>query len=103
MFPLLLFGGFGAFYVWTVLSLPYRISVSHDRRVHFKSVLGVRSVRVSDVLSIEPAHLNIQAGISGYVLKHRNGKIRFPGQFTGQYMLLSELKQANPALNIKGC
>jgi hypothetical protein len=102
-FPLIFFFGFAAFYAWSVLSLPYRISVTHDQQLLFKSVLRSRSVRVSELLSIEPAHLNVQAGISGYVLKHHNGKIRFPGQFTGQYILLHELKQANPALDIKGC
>lgn len=103
VFPFGFFLGFAAFYLWTVLSLPYRISVTHDRQLAFKSVLRSRSVPVSDLLSIEPRSLSIQAGISGYVLKHRHGSIRFPGQFTGQYILLYELKQANPALDIKGC
>jgi hypothetical protein len=102
-FPLIFFLGFAAFYAWSVLSLPYRISVSHDQQLRFKSILRSRSVRVAELLSIEPAHLHVQAGLSGYVLKHQNGKIRFPGQFTGQYILLHELKQANPALDIKGC
>jgi hypothetical protein len=102
-FPLILFLGFAAFYAWSVLSLPYRISVTHDQQLQFKSVLRSRSVRIAELLSIEPAHLNVQAGLSGYMLKHHNGKIRFPGQFTGQYILLYELKQANPALDIKGC
>jgi len=102
-FPLVFFLGVAAFYAWTVLSLPYRISVTRDRKLIFKSIMRSRSVKVSELLSIEPHSLSIQAGISGYLLKHRNGKIRFPGQFTGQYILLYELKQANPALEIKGC
>ncbi len=103
LFPLIFFFGFAGFYAWSVLSLPYRISVTHDQKILFRSFLKSRSVRVSELLSIEPAHLNVQAGISGYVVKHQNGKIRFPGQFTGQYILLYELKQANPGLEIKGC
>lgn len=102
-FPLLFFVGFGAFYAWSVLSLPYRISVTHDRQVVFKSIMRSRTVRISELLSIEPCSLNIQAGLSGYKLKHQGGKIRFPGQFTGRFMLLYELKQANPRLDIKGC
>jgi hypothetical protein len=102
-FPLLIFLAFGAYYAWSVLSLPYRILITHDRQIVFKSILRARSVRVSELLSIEPRSLNIQAGISGYILKHQSGKIRFPGQFTGQYLLLYELKQANPRLEIKGC
>lgn len=103
LLPLGLFLIIGAFYAWTLLSLPRRIIVTRDPQLVFKSVLRSQSVRVSDVLSIEPTHLNIQAGLSGYVLKHRDGKIRFPGQFTGQYILLSELKQANPSVDLKGC
>ena len=102
-FPLLFLLAFAAFYAWSVLSLPYRISVTRERQIVFKSIVNSRSVRVSELLSIEPRSLHIQAGVSGYVLKHQSGKIRFPGQFTEQYMLLYELKQANPRLDIKGC
>jgi hypothetical protein len=103
VFPLVFLLVFVAFYAWTVLSLPYRISVTRDKQLVFKSFLRTRSVRISELVSIEPRSLNIQAGLSGYVLKHQNGKIRFPGQFTEQYILLYELKQAKPALEIKGC
>lgn len=105
-FPLFPFGFvliFAALYAGSVLSLPYRITVTRDRQLVFKSILRSRSVRVADLLSIEPRNLKIQAGLSGYLLKHRDGKIRFPGQFTGQYLLLYELKQANPSLDLKGC
>jgi hypothetical protein len=102
-FPLIFFLGVAAIYAWTVLSLPYQISVTRDRKLVFKSLMRSRSVKVSELISIESRSLSIQAGISGYLLKHRNGSIRFPGQFTGQYLLLYELKQANPALEIKGC
>jgi hypothetical protein len=101
--PLLFFLAFAAFYAWSVLSLPYRISVTRDRQIVFKSIVKSRSVRISELLSIEPRSLHIQAGVSGYILKHQSGNIRFPGQFTEQYMLLYELKQTNPRLDIKGC
>jgi hypothetical protein len=101
--PLLFFLAFGLSYAWSVLSLPYRISVTHDRQLVFRSILRSRSVRVSEVLSIAPRSLHIQAGVSGYILKHQNGKLIFPGQFTEQYMLLHELKQANPKVDVRGC
>lgn len=101
--PLLFLIVFFGFYAATTLSLPYRISVTRDRQLVFKSVLRTQTVRVADLLSIEPKSLNVQAGVSGYLLEHRGGKIRFPGQFTDQYVLLYELKQANPALKTKGC
>lgn len=92
-----------ALFTWSVLTLPRQISVTRDRRLIFRSILRSQSVKVSDVLSIEPQSLNIQTALSGYVLTHREGKIRFPGQFTGQYLLLHELKEANPAVELKGC
>ncbi|MFC4312200.1 hypothetical protein ACFPN2_24170 [Steroidobacter flavus] len=101
--PLLFLIVFLGIYAATTLRLPYRISVTRDRQLVFKSVLKTQTVRVSELLSIQPKNLNVQAGISGYELEHRNGKIRFPGQFTDQYLLLYELKQANPALKTKGC
>ena len=101
--PFLFFLGFALFYGWTIASLPYRISVTLDQRIVFKSLARVRDVHVSDIISIEPRGLYVQAGVSGYLLKHRNGKIHFPGQFTEQYLLLYELKRANPALEIRGC
>ncbi|HEY7642344.1 MAG TPA: hypothetical protein VH814_21600 [Steroidobacteraceae bacterium] len=54
-------------------------------------------------LSIEPRHHNTQAALSGYLLRHSDGKIRFPGQFTDQYLLRYELKQEKPDVELKGC
>lgn len=102
-FPIVIFIAFGLVYFWHVASLPYRISVTQDQRLVFKSLARSREVRISELISIEPGSLHIQVGITGYVLKHLNGKIRFPGQFTDQYALLWELKRANAALKLQGC
>jgi len=102
-FPLVFFLGFAIFYGWNIASLPYRISVTNDQRLVFKSLARAREVRVGDMISIEPRSLYVQAGVSGYLLKHLNGKIQFPGQFTGQHALLYELKRANPSLELRGC
>jgi hypothetical protein len=90
-------------FLLSVGRLPYRITVTQAQQLEFKSLITVRSVPVADVVAIRPANLFSNIGISGYVLVHRGGKIRYPGQFTGMYMLLHELKQANPALEIRGC
>lgn len=102
-FPFGIFGLFAVFYLLRILTLPYRITVTRDAQLQFKSVLRLQSVRARDVLSIEPRQLSVQAGVSGYLLKHREGKVRFPGQFTDQYRLLYELKETNPAVELKGC
>ena len=102
-FPFGIFGLAAVFYLSRILTLPYRITVTRDAQLQFESVLRSQSVRAKDVLSIEPRQLNLQAGVSGYLLKHREGKVRFPGQFTDQYRLLYELKEANPSVELKGC
>jgi hypothetical protein len=63
----------------------------------------MQKVRPTDVISIEPKSIRMNVGVSGYQLKHLNGKILYPGQFTGMYELLAEIKQVNPAIDIKGC
>lgn len=102
-FPFGLFFLFAAFYGWTLLSLPHAIIVGADKMIAFKSVLKMQKVRPTDVISIEPKSIRMNVGISGYQLKHLNGKILYPGQFTGMYQLLAEIKQVNPAIDIKGC
>jgi hypothetical protein len=103
LFPLIFFLAFAVFYAWSVASLPYRITATSDQQLLFKSLINIRSALVSDLLLIEPRGLYVQAGVSGYILEHRAGKIRFPGQFSGLYVLLGELKKANPDLEIRGC
>jgi len=103
LFPLAIFLVVAVFVCWSIASTPYRITATTGQAVEFKSLLGVRTVRVSEMRSIEPHALRVQANISGYALRHGNGKIVFPGQFTGLHVLLSELKSANPALEIRGC
>lgn len=103
LFPFGLFLIFAVSYGWSLASLPYRITATSDQLLQFKSLLNVRDVRVPDLISIEPQALRIKVNVSGYLLKHRDGKILFPGQFTGFYILLAELKAANPSFDIRGC
>jgi hypothetical protein len=102
-FPFVFFFMFAAYFGWMLLSMPHQITVGADKMIVFKSVLKTQKVRPTDVISIEPKSIRINAGVSGYQLKHLNGKILYPGQFTGMYQLLAEIKQVNPAVDIKGC
>ena len=101
--PLAFFAVLAAVFVWTLTSIPYRLTVTHDQQLEFKSMRSVSRVRVANVLSIKPRSLHIQANVSGYELVHREGKIRFPGQLTGLHAVLYELKLSNPAVQITGC
>jgi hypothetical protein len=103
LFPLSFFVVLAVVFAWTIASIPYRLTVTHDQQLEFKSMLVVRRVRAASVLSIKPRSLHIQAGISGYELAHRDGKLRFPGQLDGFHVVLHELKQVNPSVQISGC
>jgi hypothetical protein len=102
-FPFGMFFLLAGWLIWIMLTTPREIIVTADRKLVFKSVLRSREVRPSDVVSIEPKTLRVQINMSGYQLVHLNGKIAYPGQFTGMYQLLTELKLANPSVEIKGC
>lgn len=105
-FPWFPFGFFfliAAVFAWSLLSLPFEITVTHDKKLVFRSFLKSTTVRPGDVTSIEPRSIRMNLGISGYQLTHLNGKVLYPGQFSGMYLLLAELKQANPSMEIKGC
>jgi hypothetical protein len=52
---------------------------------------------------LKPAVPRSPTAMYGHELRHRGGKIVYPGQITGMYILLNELKRANPALEIRGC
>jgi hypothetical protein len=101
--PFVFFFLMAGLFAWTLLTLPHEISVGADKMIVFKSFLRTYRVRPTDIISIEPRSLRMNAGMTGYQLTHLNGKILYPGQFTGMYLLLAELKQANPAIDIKGC
>ncbi len=101
--PLVLFALLAVVFAWTMASVPYRLTVTHDQQLEFKSFRTTSRVRAANVLSIKPRTLYIQANLSGYELQHRDGKIRFPGQLTGLHAVLYEMKVANPSLQISGC
>ena len=103
VFPFGLFLLLAGYFGWLLLTLPREITVTHDKKLVFRSALRSLTVRPTDISSIEPRSIRMNVGISGYQLTHLNGKILYPGQFTGMYLLLAELKQANPSMEIKGC
>jgi hypothetical protein len=105
-FPVFPFGFFlllAGYFGWLLLTLPREITVTHDKKLVFRSALRSLTVRPTDISSIEPRSIRMNVGISGYQLTHLNGKILYPGQFTDMYLLLAELKQVNPSMEIRGC
>jgi hypothetical protein len=104
LFPFGLFWVIGLLYVWTILTLPFRITVTPDKRLEFKSLIRTTSIAVQDVKSIEPSYVwFVQIPATVLRLNHATGTIRFIGQFTDQHVLVSELKQESPGVVLLGC
>ena len=102
-FPFGIFILLAVYFGWLILTMPREITVTHDKKLVFRSTLRSITVRPTDITMIEPKPIRMNIGLSGYQLTHLNGKVLYPGQFTGMYLLLAELKQVNPSMEIKGC
>lgn len=102
-FPFGIFIPLAVYVGWLLLTMPREITVTHDKKLVFRSALRSTTVRPTDITLIEPKTIRMNIGLSGYQLTHLNGKVLYPGQFTGMYLLLAELKQVNPSMEIKGC
>jgi hypothetical protein len=89
-FALVLYGCYQS--LW----MPYRIEVTESGLIRF---IGIRTTTVltNDVVSVR------SVGGGFLELRHRGGKLRLLQQFTGFHEFLSELKQANPSVEVRGC
>jgi hypothetical protein len=86
------------------LTTPHRITVTPVGQVEFVSVLRRQSVVPSDIVSIITKGTAFSFSPFGnFALLHRNGKVRFLGQFTGLHSLLGEIRQVNPNIEMLGC
>lgn len=68
---------------------------------YLELVAPLRTTRVSvpDILSIGPSEA-MQGKV--YVLKHRDGKVRFDPKLDGMHELIAELKRRNPGIELRG-
>lgn len=81
------------------LRMPTRIEVSDDGAMEW--IAPLRRIRVlpSEVLAIAPD----RRGQGYFLLTHGSGRFRFLNQFTGFHELLTDLKRANPSVELRGC
>ena len=82
-----------------VLLMPRRIEVDDSGGMDW--VAPARRIRVlpSDVISIAPDRRTH----GSLVLVHTSGRFSFVNQFTGFHELLTDLKRANPSVELRGC
>ena len=78
------------------LTMPYRIEVLDEDQIRF---IGLRTTTIS------PQNILWVHGLGrGFVdLKYRGGKIRVLQRFTGFHEFVTELKRANPNIEVRGC
>jgi hypothetical protein len=88
--------------VWIVyassrfLTMPYRIEVMDEGQIRF---IGLRTTTIS------PQNIAWVHGLRrGFVdVKYPGGKIRVLQGFTGFHEFITELKRANPNIEVRGC
>lgn len=101
--PILLIGIFcviGAAWNWYfILSIPYRITVYETGEIEFISVLRKRRFLPHEIESIKP-----QGSQFGFFrVRTRLGKLKLVNQFDGFHEFITNLKVANPSIEIRGC
>jgi hypothetical protein len=86
---LVLYGGYQS------LSMPHRIEVTESGEIRF---IGIRTTTV-----LSHNVVSIRQSLGFIELKHREGRLKLLGQFAGFHEFLTDLKCANPSVDIRGC
>ncbi len=84
--------------LFSILSLPHRITLAPDGAREFISILRRRVLRAEEIRSIKPSsHL-------GFFLVRTDGaRIRLLAQFDGFHDFLTRLQALNPRVELRGC
>jgi hypothetical protein len=82
-----------------ILSIPHKIKVYETGEIEFVSVLRKKRVMPLEIQSIKP-----QGSQFGFLMVRTNhGKIKLANQFDGFHEFITNLKVANPSIEIRGC
>ncbi len=91
--------GFVGFAWFQVLSLPQEISHHPDGTLEFRAPLRKRTVPIRELEVIEP----VPNQFGFFRFRHANGKIVALIHFDGFHELLTDIKAANPGVELLGC
>ncbi len=91
--------GFLAFAWFQVLSLPQEILHHPDDTLEFRSLLRKRRVPIRELHVIEP----VPNQFGFFRFRHSNGRIVALIHFDGFHELLTDIKAANPGVEMLGC
>ncbi len=86
-------------YLFYILSLPHRITLSEDGTVEFISLLRRRSLRADEIQSIRPQGYKF----GFFMVQTSQGNIRILAQFDGFHDFLTRLEALHPGVELRGC
>jgi hypothetical protein len=83
--------------IWKYLKMPYRITVTSDARITFRSLLGEATVAPAEVTDIATESF-------GYYVhfETRKGKYVILNGVDGLHELISWMRERNPSLRVRG-
>jgi hypothetical protein len=84
---------------WILGGVVKEIRLEDEGYVELVAPLRTTRVSVPDILSIAPSEA-MQGKV--FVLKHRDGKVRFDPKLDGMHELIGELKRRNPGITLRG-
>lgn len=90
---------FVAINFWMIGGIVKEIRLEDEGYVELVAPLRTTRVSVPDILSIAPSEA-MQGKV--FVLKHRDGKVRFDPKLDGMHELIGELKRRNPGITLRG-
>jgi hypothetical protein len=75
------------------------VQLLDDGHLSFRGPLRRSRIAVMDIISLAPSEMS-NGGL--FVLKHRQGSLRFDPRLNGMHELVAELKRLNPQMVVRG-
>jgi hypothetical protein len=88
----------GAVYgIFSFIRMPYKITIENEA-LTFKSIFSERTIEINSLKMIK-------TNINNFLIffKHTDGKISMLNRINGNHDLITEIKNKNPQIIIKGC
>jgi hypothetical protein len=84
---------------WTIAGTATEVRLEGEGMVEFVAPFRTTRIPAADIESIRPSEAMRGAF---FVLRHRNGSLRFDPKLDGMHELIAELKRHNPAMELRG-
>lgn len=85
--------------LWIIAGTAVEVRLEDEGHVEFVAPFRTTRIAVLNILSIAPS-----GAMKGalFVLKHRDGKVRFDPKLNRMHELITELKRQNPGIDLRG-